>query len=196
MRIGLTGGIGSGKSEVAAELERCGAFVIDTDEVAREAVAPGSSALAAIARNWPGTVVDGVLDRAALAAAVFEDGAERLKLNGILHPEIRRIAFARERKAAPGQLIVHVVPLLFESDYAKLVDRTVLVIAPPERRIERVMARDGTERDAVRARMRAQIDPESARQLADVIIENDGDIERLRDRSRDLYRRLATVPNG
>ena len=196
MRIGLTGGIGSGKSEVAAELERCGAFVIDTDVVAREAVAPGSPALAAIARHWPGAVVDGMLDRTTLAEAVFEDDAERLKLNGILHPEIRRIAFARESEAAPGQPIVHVVPLLFESDYAKLVDRTVLVIAPPERRIERVMARDGAERDAVRARMRAQIDPERARTLADEIIENDGDIERLRDRSRDLYRRLVTAPNG
>ena len=196
MRIGLTGGIGSGKSEVAAELERCGAFVIDTDDVAREAVAPGSSALAAIARHWPGTVVDGKLDRSALAEAVFDDDAERLKLNGILHPEIRRIAFAREREAAPGQLIVHVVPLLFETDYAKLVDRTVLVVAPPERRIERVMTRDGAQRDAVRARMRAQIEPERARALADEIIENDGDIEQLRNRSRELYRRFAVGPNG
>ncbi len=196
MRIGLTGGIGSGKSEVAAELERCGAFVIDTDEVAREAVAPGSPALASIALRWPGTVADGVLDRAALAAAVFENEAERLQLNGILHPEIRRIAFAREEKAATGQLIVHVVPLLFESNYAELVDRTVLVIAPPEKRVERVMARDSTEGEAVRARMRAQIDPERARALADDIIENDGDIERLRDRSRALYRRLVTAPSG
>ena len=196
MRIGLTGGIGSGKSEVAAELERCGAFVIDTDEVAREAVAPGSPALASIALRWPGTVADGVLDRAALAAAVFENEAERLQLNGILHPAIRRIAFAREEKAATGQLIVHVVPLLFESNYAELVDRTVLVIAPPEKRVERVMARDSTEGEAVRARMRAQIDPERARALADDIIENDGDIERLRDRSRALYRRLVTAPSG
>ena len=196
MRLGLTGGIGSGKSEVAAELERCGAFVIDTDDVAREAVAPGSGALAAIGRHWPGTVVDGKLDRSALAEAVFDDDAERLKLNGILHPEIRRIAFAREREAAPGQLIVHVVPLLFESDYAKLVDRTVLVVAPPERRIERVMTRDGAQREAVRARMRAQIEPERARALADEIIENDGDIEQLRNRSRELYHRFAVGPNG
>ena len=196
MRLGLTGGIGSGKSEVAAELERCGAFVIDTDDVAREAVAPGSSALAAIGRHWPGTVVDGKLDRSALAEAVFNDDAERLKLNGILHPEIRRIAFAREREAAPGQLIVHVVPLLFENDYAKLVDRTVLVIAPPERRIERVMTRDGAQPEAVRARMRAQIDPERARALADEIIENDGDIEQLRNRSRELYHRFAVGPSG
>jgi len=196
MRIGLTGGIGSGKSEVAAEFGRCGAFVIDTDEVAREAVAPGSAALAAIERRWPAAVVGGSLDRAALAAAVFENDAERLHLNGILHPEIRRIAFARERDAAPGQLIVHVVPLLFESDYARLVDRTVLVIAPPERRIERVMARDSARRDSVLARMRAQIDPESARALADEIIENDGDVERLRERSRALYHRLVAAPSG
>ncbi len=196
MRLGLTGGIGSGKSEVAAELERCGAFVIDTDDVAREAVAPGSSALASIGRHWPGSVVDGKLDRSALAEAVFDDDAERLKLNGILHPEIRRIAFAREREAAPGQLIVHVVPLLFETDYAKLVDRTVLVVAPPERRIERVMTRDGAQRDAVRARMRAQIEPERARALADEIIENDGDIEQLRNRSRELYHRFVVGPNG
>ncbi|HUY11858.1 MAG TPA: dephospho-CoA kinase [Candidatus Dormibacteraeota bacterium] len=196
MRVGLTGGIGSGKSEVALEFERCGALLIDTDLLARIAVEPGSTALAEISARWPESVVAGALDRAALARAVFNNDSERNALNAILHPQIRSLAFERERSAAPGQLIVHVVPLLFESDYASLVERTILVIAPLERRLARVMERDAADRDAVLARMRAQIDPERARALADEIIENDGDLACLRERSRALYRRLVAAPNA
>ena len=97
MRVGLTGGIGSGKSEVAALFEEFGAFVIDTDALAREAVAPNGDGFLAIAREWPDVIRRGVLDRAALADVVFADPAARARLNAILHPIVRRMAAARER---------------------------------------------------------------------------------------------------
>jgi dephospho-CoA kinase len=191
MRVGLTGGIGSGKSEVARILAELGAFVIDTDELAREAVAPQSDGLFAIAREWPQVVRDGALDRAALAGIVFDDPAALERLNAIVHPQVRRLADARERGAATGQLVVHVVPLLFETDYAGRVDASILVVAPDAERIARVVARDGTNEDGVRARMAVQIAPEEARRRADYVIENDGDLETLRRRTRSAYDALA-----
>ena len=163
MRIGLTGGIGAGKSAVAKLFEEFGALVVDTDLLAREAAAPGTPGLAEIARVWPGTVRGGALDRAALAAIVFADPSARARLNRILHPEIRRMAFAREAAARPGQPIVHVVPLLFETGYNALVDTTVLVTSPQVQRIARSRARDGLGESAARARIAAQIAPEGAR---------------------------------
>jgi dephospho-CoA kinase len=193
MRVGLTGGIGSGKSEVAKDLALFGALVIDTDELARRAVEPGSEGLASVQRLWPQVVRDGGLDRAALAAIVFGDAAARERLNAIVHPLVRSLAREAEARALPGQLVVHVVPLLFETDYAELVDATVLVIAPDEERIARVVARDRAEAAQVRARMAAQIEPDEARELADYVIENDGDLATLRARTRELYDRLASA---
>jgi dephospho-CoA kinase len=191
MRVGLTGGIGSGKSEVARILAELGAFVIDTDELAREAVAPDSDGLFAIAREWPQVVREGALDRAALAGIVFDDPAALERLNAIVHPQVRRLAAARELSAGPGQLVVHVVPLLFETDYAGRVDASILVVAPDADRLARVVARDGTSEDRVRARMAAQIAPEQARRRADYVIENDGDLETLRERTRAAYDALV-----
>lgn len=187
MRIGLTGGIGSGKSAVAQMLAECGAFVIDTDELAREVVTPGSAALAAIAHRWPQVVVAGALDRAALAQVVFADAAAREHLNAIVHPPVRELAHEREQKATPGQLIVHVVPLLFETGYAELVDRSLLVLASPTLRLARVLARDGVNEVQIRARMQAQIDPNIARLRADDVIENDADLETLRAKVQVYY---------
>ncbi|HLY02274.1 MAG TPA: dephospho-CoA kinase [Candidatus Cybelea sp.] len=187
MRVGLTGGIGAGKSAVAAILGELGAFVVDTDAVAREVVAPQTDGLLAVARIWPQVVRNGVLDRAALADVVFNDAAARNRLNALLHPHIRRIALERERRAGPGQPIVHVVPLLFETGYDRLVDKSVVVIAPLEERIARVVERDRSDEGRVRARMDAQVDPEVARQRADFIIENDGDLKHLRERTRAVY---------
>lgn len=191
MRIGLTGGIGSGKSAVARILADCGAFIIDTDELAREAVAPGSDGLREIARLWPEAAASGRLDRAALARIVFEDAAARERLNAIVHPHVRRLAGERERHAAPGQLVVHVVPLLFETGYDRRVDASVLVAAPEAMRLARVIDRDRADAAHVRARMAAQIDPEEARRRADYVIENDGDLAALRERTTALYRRLT-----
>jgi len=191
MRVGLTGGIGSGKSAVADELARLGAFVIDADELAREAVAPGSEGLRQIAGAWPGVVRDGALDRAALAEVIFADATARERLNAIVHPIVRRLAAAREAQAPADRPVVHVVPLLFETGYDESLDATILVTAPEAVRVARVTERDGTDEAHVLARMAAQIDPQRARALARFVIENDGDFEQLRRRAREVYEALA-----
>jgi dephospho-CoA kinase len=194
VRVGLTGGIGAGKSAVAAILASLGAFVVDTDAIAREVVAPNSDGLLQIARVWPQVVRNGALDRAALADIVFADAAARERLNALLHPHVRRIALQREVGAKPGQLVVHVVPLLFETGYDRLVDRSVLVVAPLEQRVARVVERDKLDEVRVRARMAAQIEPERARQAADFIIENDGNLENLQRRTSAVYDALRATP--
>jgi dephospho-CoA kinase len=191
LRVGLTGGIGSGKSAVAADFAKRGATIIDADVLARVAVAPGSDGLAAIGANWPQAIrADGALDREALARIVFDDEAARARLNAITHPRVRERAAAMERDAPDG-IVVHVIPLLFEGDFWRSCDKTVLVIAPPEVRIARVIGRDSTERAAVEQRIAAQIDPAIARTRADYVIENDGDLEDLRERSGHVYDRLV-----
>lgn len=191
MRVGLTGGIGSGKSEVARIFEELGAFIVDTDVLARDAVAPHSDGLMAIARVWPGVVRQGSLDRNALAEIVFGNPAARERLNSIVHPFVRRLALEKEKHARPGQLIVHVVPLLFETGYADLIDKSILVVAPQEERIARVVQRDRIDEAHVRARMAAQIDPAVARERADYVVENDGNLAHLRQRIEPIYRELA-----
>ena len=192
MRVGLTGGIGSGKSAVAAELERLGALVIDTDLLAREAIAPGSEGYAQVANAWPQVVgAGGAIDRAALAEIVFADPQARERLNAIVHPAVRALAARREAQASPRQLIVHVVPLLFETGYDQLVDRSVAVFAPDDVRVTRVSERDDASPSHVRARMAAQIAPSDARARADFTIENDGTLEELCERTRSLYEMLT-----
>lgn len=194
MRVGLTGGIGSGKSEVARILESLGAYVVDTDKLAREAVAPGSDGLREIARMWPSVVRDDCLDRAALAQIVFGDPTARERLNAIVHPHVRRLADEADRYAHPGQLIVHVVPLLFETGYADRVDASILVAAPESERVRRVMQRDRLSEEQVHARIASQIDPEQARRRATHVIENDGDMTHLRERTRAVYEALTRQP--
>ena len=190
LRVGLTGGIGSGKSAAAAAFAKHGATIIDADVLARVAVAPGSDGLAEIGANWPQAIrADGALDRAALARIVFDDEVARARLNAITHPRVRERAAAMERDAPDG-IVVHVIPLLFEGDFWRSCDKTVLVIAPPEVRIARVIGRDSTERAAVERRIAAQIDPAIARAQADYVIENDGDLEDLRERSGVVYQQL------
>ena len=191
MRVGLTGGIGAGKSLVADVFASLGAFIVDTDAIAREVVAPNSDGLLEIARVWPQVIRNGYLDRGALADIVFADPAARERLNALLHPHIRRLALEREGLARPGQLVVHVVPLLFETGYDRLVDRSVLVVAPLEERVARVVERDKIDESRVRARIAAQIEPEQARAAADYVIENAGDLAGLRARSAEVYRRLT-----
>jgi dephospho-CoA kinase len=191
VRVGLTGGIGAGKSAVAAIFARLGAFIIDTDSLGREVVAPGSAALSEIAVLWPSAVKDGTLDRSALAEIVFRQPAELERLNALLHPRIRKLAADRESCAKPGQPIVHVVPLLFETGYDRFVDKSVLVAAPLEERIARIVERDAMSGNEARARVAAQIAPEAARTRADYVIENDGTLEQLEARTRAVYEALA-----
>jgi dephospho-CoA kinase len=190
-RIGLTGGIGSGKSAVADVWRERGALIVDSDLLAREAVAQGSRGLAEIALRWPAVIAaDGTLDRAALARIVFENADERATLNGIVHPRVRSLARAREAAAPAGVIVVHVIPLLFEGEYWRTFDATVVVIAPDEARIARVIERDGLDRASVLQRMRAQIDPSEARRRATYAIENDADLATLRLRANVVYDRL------
>ncbi len=191
MRVGLTGGIGSGKSEVARILESLGAYVVDTDKLARQAVAPGSDGLRQIARAWPSVVRDDCLDRAALAQIVFSDPTARERLNAIVHPHVRRFAEECDRYARPGQLIVHVVPLLFESDYDERVDASILVVAPEAERLRRVTQRDRLSEEQVRARIAAQIDPEEARCRATYVVENAAGFPQLREQVREVYDALT-----
>lgn len=194
MRVGLTGGIGSGKSEVARILESLGAYIVDTDRLAREAVAPGSDGLRQIARVWPSVVRDDSLDRAALAQIVFSDPGARERLNAIVHPHVRRLADDADRFAREGQLIVHVVPLLFETGYEDRVDASIVVIAPDDERIRRVVLRDRLTEQQVRSRVASQIDPAQARLRATYVIENDGDLAHLRARTRAVYDALTRQP--
>jgi dephospho-CoA kinase len=189
LRVGLTGGIGSGKSEVARIFAQVGATIIDADQLAREVVAPGTDGFAAVAKRWPQVIRDGAIDRAALAAIVFADASERDALNAIVHPRVRARAAEVERNAGDG-IAVHVVPLLFEGDYWKECDATIVVIAPVETRIARVLARDGASREDVLRRMGAQIDPEIARAKATFVIENAGDYSSLEAASRAVWSSL------
>ena len=189
-RVGLTGGIGSGKSEVARIFEELGAFIVDTDELARDAVAPNSDGFMAIAREWPQVVREGRLDRNSLAQIVFADPQALARLNAIVHPFVRMLADEREKLAKPDQLIVHVVPLLFETGYGDRVEKSIVVIAPEEERIRRVTQRDRVEDGSVRARMASQMDPNLARSRADFVIENDGNLGHLRERVQAVYEAL------
>ncbi|MDQ2662954.1 MAG: dephospho-CoA kinase [Candidatus Eremiobacteraeota bacterium] len=179
--------MGSGKSEAARFLESFGAFVIDTDLLAREAVAPSSDALREIGRAWPAVVRGGHLDRAGLAHIVFADPQARERLNAIVHPHVRRLAEERERFAKPGQTIVHVVPLLFETGYADRCDSTVLVVAPDDERRTRIRTRDRLTDEQIDERMNAQISPADASKLASHVIDNDGTLVQLRERTRSVY---------
>lgn len=196
LRVGLTGGVGSGKSEVARILESLGAFVIDTDHLARQAVAPDSDALRAIERVWRGVVREGTLDRTALAEIVFTDPAAREKLNTIVHPFVRHLAQDRERYAGKNQMVVHVVPLLFETGYGNLCGVSLLVVAPERERISRVMRRNHWTEAQARARMAAQIDPQAARTRATHVIENNADIASLHEATARVYRVLESTPSG
>jgi dephospho-CoA kinase len=194
LRVGLTGGIGAGKSAVADIWRERGAFIIDSDVLAREAVAPGSRGLGEIALRWPSVITaDGTLDRAALARIVFANDAERAVLNGIVHPRVRALSSALVAQAPADALEVHVIPLLFEGEYWRTCDVSTVVIAPDETRIARVMERDGIDRAAVLERMRAQIDPNEARRRATYAIENDADLPTLRLRAGIVYDHLIAL---
>jgi dephospho-CoA kinase len=191
VRVGLTGGIGAGKSSVASVFRERGALIVDADALAREALAPGSAGARAVAAAWP-QVVDagGAVDRAALAALVFGDPAVRERLNAIVHPEVRARAEAIERDAPAGTIVVHDVPLLFEGEYWRSCEVTVLVVAPVEARIARTVARGGIAAAQVHDRMRAQIDPDEARRRATFVIENDADLATLRARTNEVFDRI------
>ena len=197
LRIGLTGGIGSGKSMVAQRLRDLGAAVVDADAIAREVTAPGGPAYAAIVRAFGQSVLccDGSLDRKALAARVFADEAARRQLNALTHPHIRqRMAEEGARLAAtPGvEVIVFDIPLLLETTDGRDLglDGVVVVTAADPVRIARLTARDGlTPRDA-RQRLDAQMPLAQKVARADWVIDNNGSAEQTREQVVKLWEAL------
>jgi dephospho-CoA kinase len=202
--VGLTGGIGSGKSTVAARLAEHGVPVVDADQVAREVVEPGEAALEEIAAHFGRDVLtpDGALDRPALARLAFVDDEQRAALDGIMHPRIYERIVERVTELAEGRAPLVVVdhPLLLETDQAATFDAVVVVLAPEEVRVRRLVEHRGLDEQDVRARMRAQTDDETRRRLADHAIENAGDVEELRRRADaildELRRAARAVGDG
>ena len=180
LRIGLTGGIGSGKSTVSALLAERGAVVIDADRIAREVVQPGTPGLAAVVEAFGEQVLtaEGSLDRPALAAVVFADPEERTRLDAIVHPLVRRRAAELTAAAPDDAVVVHDVPLLVETGQAGSYDLVLVVEADEETRVQRLVGRGLGEADA-RARIAAQADDEQRRAVADVVVDNSGTQEEL-----------------
>jgi dephospho-CoA kinase len=201
LRVGLTGGIGSGKSEVSRRLAGHGAVVIDADVAARAVVAPGTPGLARVVEAFGADVVgpDGALDRDRLGAIVFRDPASRTTLNAIVHPLVGQWMRAAERAAldaAGGDLIiVHDVPLLAENRRAGDFDLVIVVDVPPELQLERLIGERGMSPDQARARMAAQASRPQRLAVADLVIDNSGSLadldQRVAEVWADLQRRVA-----
>lgn len=182
LRVGLTGGIASGKSEVSRRLAELGAVLIDADLLAREAVEPGSEGLAEVVRAFgPGILQDdGALDRAALGALVFADPERRGQLNAIVHPRVRARAAELMAAASDEAVVVQDIPLLVETGQAGSFDVVVVVDAPDEVRIRRLAERNGMTPEDAAARMATQATREERLAAADHVIENSGSLDELR----------------
>jgi dephospho-CoA kinase len=193
LKVGLTGGIGAGKSEVSRLLVGYGAVLIDADRIAREVVEPGTPGLAAVVEAFgPGILTaDGTLDRPALGSIVFADPDRLAALNAIVHPLVRARSAELERAAGPGTVVVHDVPLLVENGLAPLYDLVVVVDASPETRLDRLVRLRGMTESDARARMAAQATREERRAVADLIVDNDGPLEALEPQVRRVWTELV-----
>ena len=193
LQVGLTGGIGSGKSEVTRLLAARGAVVVDSDVLAREAVAPGTPGLAAVVDEFGAGVLapDGSLDRPALGRLVFADPARRAALEAIVHPDVRRRSAEIARAAPPGAVVVHDVPLLVEKDLQQYYDLVVVVDVDEDTQVRRLVGQRGMSEADARARVAAQASRERRLEAADLVVANDGDLEALQHRVADLWEELA-----
>ncbi|MFH8564377.1 dephospho-CoA kinase [Streptomyces sp. NPDC017988] len=198
LKVGLTGGIGAGKSEVSRLLVASGAVLIDADKIAREVVEPGTPGLAAIVEAFGRDILapDGSLDRPRLGAIVFADADRLAALNAIVHPLVGARSAELERSASGDAVVVHDVPLLTENGLAPLYDVVVVVDASPETQLDRLVRLRGMSEDDARARMAAQATREKRLEIADIVIDNDGPLEGLQERVAevwaDLERRART----
>ena len=198
VRVGLTGGIASGKSTVSALLRDHGAVVVDADRLAREVVAPGTPGLAAVVEVFGADVLtpDGELDRPAVAEIVFTDEAARRRLEQIVHPLVHEAGRELEEAAPDGVLVVHDVPLLVESGRTEEFDAVVVVDCPEELQVERMQRDRGWTRDQAWQRIRAQATREQRLAVATHVIDNSGTPEQLRARVQEVYTELAPPPEG
>jgi dephospho-CoA kinase len=194
VRVGLTGGIASGKSVVAAELAARGAIIIDADVLAREVVEPGTPALAAIIDRFGVQVVsDGRLDRARLAQIVFADPLARSDLERIVHPAVRARAAELERAAGAAAVVVHVIPLLVETGQQEDFDLVVTVDVDHETQIHRLMTRNGYTRAEAESRIAAQASREDRMIAAEVVLDNTESLTRLREQIDALWAELSSA---
>jgi dephospho-CoA kinase len=193
LTVGLTGGIGAGKSEVARLLASYGAVLVDADRIAREVVEPGTEGLAAVVTEFgPGVLTgDGRLDRARLGAIVFADEDRRKALNAIVHPLVGRRSAELQQAAGPDAIVVHDVPLLTENGLAPRYDLVVVVDADPGTQLDRLVRLRGmTEREA-RSRMAAQATREQRLAVADLVVHNDGPLSELEPQVRAVWQALT-----
>ena len=197
--VGVTGGIGSGKTVVAQAFADLGVEVIDTDQLARELTAPGEPAVQEIARRFGREVLttEGELDRAVLRRLVFSDSGARRRLEALLHPLIAQQVTRRVEQAS-GPYVVLVVPLLVETGaYADIVDRVLVVDSPEDLQVARVARRNGLPRNEIEAILRAQASRQQRLARADDVLTNDGDLDTLRDGVEHLHREyLALAGTG
>jgi dephospho-CoA kinase len=192
LKVGLTGGIGAGKSEVSRLFASYGAVVIDSDRIAREVVEPGTPGLAAVVAEFGEAVLaaDGSLDRPKLGGIVFAD-PDRLKaLNAIVHPLVRDRSAELEAAAADDAIVIHDVPLLTENGLAPLFDLVVVVDAAPQTQLDRLVRLRGMAEDEARSRMAAQAERDQRLAIADFVIDNDGPLEALEPQVRKVWEAL------
>lgn len=192
LRVGLTGGIGSGKSEVSRRLASYGAVVIDADAAAREAVAPGTPGQAEVVAEFGQDVLrsDGTVDRDRLGQLVFADDSLRMKLNAIIHPRVAARMAELERAAAGAPVIVHDVPLLAENHLAGGFDEVVVVDVAPRIQLERLARERGMPKAQAEARMRAQASREDRLAIATIVVDNSGSLAELDREVGELWAEL------
>lgn len=193
LKVGLTGGIGAGKSEVSRLLVSYGAVLVDADKIAREVVEPGTPGLDAVVDAFgPGVLTaDGRLDRPKLGALVFADDDKRATLNAIVHPLVRARSVDLESAAGEEDIVVHDVPLLVESELTGLYDMVVVVDASPGTQLDRLVRLRGMAESEARSRMAAQATRERRTAAADLVIDNDGPLEKLEPQVRAVWERLV-----
>ena len=198
LKVGLTGGIGSGKSEVSRRLAGYGARVIDADQVAREVVEPGTPGLSQVVETFGRGILaaDGTLDRPLLGDVVFGDAELRAKLNAIVHPLVRDRIHELEQAADPGTIVVEAVPLLAEGGMAGLYDVVVVVDVPPRVQQDRLIRDRGMTRERAAARMAAQASREDRLAIAGIVLDNSGSLAELDREVGDLWAELCRRANA
>jgi dephospho-CoA kinase len=197
VRVGLTGGIASGKSLVAEALAGLGAVIIDADVLAREVVEPGTPGLTAVVERFGPEVLDGDrLDRPALGTIVFADPQARRDLERIIHPAVRARAAELERQAPPDAVVVHVIPLLVETGQSEDFDVVVVVEVDHQTQLARLMQRSGLTAGEAGSRIEAQASAEARRAVADIVVDNSGTVTQLEEQMPDLMARLLTAESA